>query len=717
VPLALARHERYRVVRLVGQGGMGAVYEAEHLVMQRAVALKVIRSAYTAQAGAVERFRREARVAARLSHPNIVAAFDAEHVGDMHFLVMEYVEGTTLARLVKERGPLPVREACEYVRQAALGLQHAHERGLVHRDVKPGNLMLTPDGTVKVVDFGLAALAPEGGAGGLTETDALMGTPDYMAPEQAEDARTADIRADVYSLGCTLYYLLTGRIPYPAPTLVQKILAHREQALPSLRQTRPEVPRELAGVMARMLAKKPADRYQTPAEVAAALTPFAQPPAAQPPRQRRRVLVAVALAALFVGMVAAGAVVYRIQTDQGELVITTESDDVKVVVTQGGKLVDVIDTKTDKQITLALRSGVYELELKGAPEGLKLNIDKATLTRGKQTLAKIERVEKQPPEPVGEVRRFEGHKGCVWAVAWSGDARRAYSAGEDNLIRVWDTATGAEVGQFEGHQSRVLCLALSPDGRILLSGSSDATVRIWDTASGKELRRLDGVTGPQCWAVAFSPDGKYAIAQAGYNETTVHFGLWEVASGKGLHSYAAQANCVAFHPDGRHVLLGGAAGWLKLLEIDTGRQVRSFEGHTNWVRRVAISADGRRALSVSGGAMYDAPNPQPAENDSTVRCWGLEEGAKSCVFRGHTHSVFAGAFVPGQNRILSGSADKTIRLWDLDTEKEVFRWHVEEPVVCLAASPDGRYALSSGTDGSVRLWRLPDPRSGKRPPG
>jgi hypothetical protein len=448
VPPTLARHERYRVVGLLGQGGMGAVYEAEHLVMQRTVALKVISSAYTARAGAVERFRREARAAARLSHPNIVAAFDAEHVGDTHFLVMEYVEGTNLSRVVKERGPLPVREACDYIRQAALGLQHAHERGMVHRDVKPGNLMLTPDGTVKVVDFGLAALTAERGPGGLTDENAVMGTPDYLAPEQAEDAHGADIRADVYSLGCTLYFLLTGRIPYPAPTVVKKILAHREQALPPLRQTRPDVPPELAGVVARMLAKKPQDRYQTPAEVAAALTPFTQPPAAQPSQKRRRVLAAVALAALFVGMLGAGAVVYRIQTDKGELVITTESDDVKVVVTQGGKLVDVIDTKTDKQITLALRSGVYELELKGAPEGLQLNIDKATLTRGKQTLAKIEQVEKQPPEPVGLVRRFEGHAGDVWAVVWSGDARRAYSAGDDKVIRVWDTQTGAEVGRL-----------------------------------------------------------------------------------------------------------------------------------------------------------------------------------------------------------------------------------------------------------------------------
>src|SRR5262249_43931811 len=181
---------------------MGSVYEAEQIVMRRRVALKVIRRAATASPAALERFGREVRAAARLSHPNIVTAFAAETAGDLHFLVMEYVQGISLASLVNERGPLPVEEACEYVRQAALGLQHAHERGLVHRDVKPGNLIRCSDGTVKILDFGLAALTAEGG-GGLTEANVVMGTPDYMAPEQAEDSHGTDIRADLYGLGCT----------------------------------------------------------------------------------------------------------------------------------------------------------------------------------------------------------------------------------------------------------------------------------------------------------------------------------------------------------------------------------------------------------------------------------------------------------------------------------------------------------------------------------
>jgi tRNA A-37 threonylcarbamoyl transferase component Bud32 len=326
IPSELARHERYRVLRLLGQGGMGSVYEAEQIAMQRRVALKVIRRAYTANPAAVERFRREVRAAALLSHPNIVTAYAAETAGGL-FLVMEYVEGITLGCLVKERGTLLIDEACDYIRQAALGLQHADERGLVHRDIKPDNLIRCSDGTVKILDFGLAALTTERGDG-LTEANVVMGTPDYMAPEQAEDSHGADIRADLYSLGCTLYFLLTGKPPYPEPTALLKVLAHRNRPVPSLRQARPEVPPELATVVECLLAKKPEGRYQTPGEVAAALQPFTRS-AARPRRNTqadnqshldavrtgrggwRRTVALVAVLAVLVTSLTGGAVWWR----------------------------------------------------------------------------------------------------------------------------------------------------------------------------------------------------------------------------------------------------------------------------------------------------------------------------------------------------------------------------------------------------------------------
>ncbi|HEX5272204.1 MAG TPA: serine/threonine-protein kinase, partial [Gemmataceae bacterium] len=333
LPPELRDHPRYRVLTLLGAGGMGAVYKAEHLLMKRVVALKVMNRALVGSAGTVDRFRREFRASALLSHPNIVAAYDAEQAGDVHFLVMEYVEGTDLARRLADRGPLPAAEACDYVRQAARGLQHAHERGMIHRDVKPHNLMLTPDGTIKVLDFGLARLAAESATlvGGMTGQGALLGTVDYLAPEQADDARRADIRSDVYSLGCTLYHLLAGRPPFPQGTVVQKIMAHTNRQPTPLRELRADLPPGLPEVVGRMMAKSPEDRQQTPDEVDASLAPFTSQtvivdPAPVPkkraagPRRRRRLVAAAAGLVALVGIVA-GAAVYRLKTDGRERVV------------------------------------------------------------------------------------------------------------------------------------------------------------------------------------------------------------------------------------------------------------------------------------------------------------------------------------------------------------------------------------------------------------
>jgi serine/threonine protein kinase len=409
IPAELTRHERYRVVRLLGAGGMGAVYEAEHLVMQRPVALKVIRRALTANAAARDRFRREVRAAARLSHPNIVATTDAEDAGETHFLVMEYVEGTDLGRLVQERGPLPVDRACDYIRQAALGLQYAFEKDMVHRDLKPHNLMLTPSplplspasgergrgegvGRVKILDFGLAYFASEvASAASLTGTGMVLGTVDYMAPEQADSARQADIRSDIYSLGCTLYHLLAGQPPFPTGTPIQKVMAHREKKPQPLTELRPDLPEGFMPVLERMMAKNPRHRYRTPAAAALALEAFVLKKRPVPdPRRPWLVIATAVLGILVAGLLGVG--VYRIATDKGELVIQTDNDDVEVIVRKSGKVVKVIDTKTGKHITL--NSGDYELALKEGQEGLKISPDKMTLKRGETVLATITRAGK-----------------------------------------------------------------------------------------------------------------------------------------------------------------------------------------------------------------------------------------------------------------------------------------------------------------------------------
>jgi serine/threonine protein kinase len=282
VPAPLAEHTRYDVERLIGRGGMGDVYKARHRVMERTVALKVINRGLVRKSEVVDRFHREVKAAAQLSHPNIVTAFDADQADDFHFMVMEYVDGVDLSQTVKDRGALPVAEACNYIRQAAIGLQHAHEQGMVHRDIKPHNLMVTDDGTVKVLDFGLASLAPVAlsdtetveGRGNLTAVGSIMGTPDFISPEQAEDARQADIRSDIYSLGATFYFLLSAQPPFDDGSVTAKLKSHALVEPEPLSSLRDDVPDELVAIVSRMMAKDPNERYLTPSQVAGALESF-----------------------------------------------------------------------------------------------------------------------------------------------------------------------------------------------------------------------------------------------------------------------------------------------------------------------------------------------------------------------------------------------------------------------------------------------------------
>jgi len=404
-PPALLEHPRYRVGELLGVGGMGAVYKAEHLLMERPVALKVLNRELIDKPATIERFRREVRAAARLTHPNIVAAFDAEQAGDVHFLVMEYVEGVSLARRCMDQGPLSMAEACDYIRQAALGLQQAHECGMVHRDIKPQNLMLTPSGQVKILDFGLARFVMESAPAGalleaaftpptfhgdgdlprpITHTGIVMGTPDYIAPEQARDSHLADIRADIYSLGCTLYDLLAGHAPFPDGNAGQKVKAHLNRTPQPLKTIRRDLPTGLIKIIERMMAKKPEDRFQSPADVAKALTPFA--PASKKPTGRKKWLLAAALMGFAAALVAA--VVIYVQTDKGRIIIETNDDKIAVMIEKAGG-VKIVDQANKREYHLQpgerdLPSGEYRIEVTEALGGLDFQVKKFELKRGKE---------------------------------------------------------------------------------------------------------------------------------------------------------------------------------------------------------------------------------------------------------------------------------------------------------------------------------------------
>ncbi len=269
---------RYKLINLLGRGEMSAVYLAEHLAMQRRCAIKVLPANRVKDTSYLGRFQREARAVASLDHPNIVRAYDVDQQNEggaeIHFLVMEYVTGTSVEKMVKAKGKLPYVEIADIIRQTAEGLAHAHQAGLIHRDIKPGNLLVDERGTVKLLDLGLARFFKEDDEESLTikHDEKVLGTADYLAPEQAVDSHNVDQRGDIYSLGCTFYFALTGHPPFTDGSLVQRLLAHQTRQPPSIKVDRPDIPDDLLAIVEKMMAKRREDRYQTARELADDLT-------------------------------------------------------------------------------------------------------------------------------------------------------------------------------------------------------------------------------------------------------------------------------------------------------------------------------------------------------------------------------------------------------------------------------------------------------------
>src|SRR6266851_4023517 len=323
----------YTILGKLGQGGMGQVFKAKHDRLDRLVALKIIRQECISQdPHAVRRFQQEAKAAAQLSHPNIIVVYDFNQVENTYYIAMEFVEGVDLHQLVRDCGPLPVPLACHFARQIALGLQHAYKHGMVHRDIKPSNLLLAlpsmdmgvsgfktlpavvhrrqnpvhdsaagsalslrpptehlREGVVKILDMGMALLAHQPSdpdSPRWTRHGTILGTPDFLAPEQALDARQVDIRADLYSLGCTLYFLIVGRPPFAEYPLVKKLMMHQIAKPRSILEVQPDVPREVEQIINKLLAKLPEGRFQTPLELAEALAIHAQSESALAPKRQ-----------------------------------------------------------------------------------------------------------------------------------------------------------------------------------------------------------------------------------------------------------------------------------------------------------------------------------------------------------------------------------------------------------------------------------------------
>lgn len=478
-PLATIRD--YELLAPLGRGGMGVVYRARHMRLDRLVAVKVLPAERMRQPQAVARFHREMKALGNLDHPHIVRAYDAGEAEGKHFLAMELIDGVDLGTLAEREGPLAVADACELVRQAALGLDYAHRNGLVHRDVKPSNLMLDRTGAVKVLDLGLARLleesegetrakpqAAEGSAfqvlsSELTGADQAMGTPDYMAPEQCTHCHAVDARTDVYSLGATLYRLLAGCAPYSGArydTVAKKIAGLTSDPVPALTEHRRDLPSGLVALVHRMLAKDAEQRVATPGEVAMHLTPFcrgqrvvdlaggrAKPQAAGGAGRRWAVAVAAAGAIAWLAPALA-----RVMTPYGELVVEIAEearDDVKIEVQRGSE-VHILGEKPGARWSISLKDGTWQVKLDDSTNLYEIDADKVTMSRGERQVVRVTLRRKAKddvpalstdPRPTAQPREHLGEtEETRLAILDSRDPRTGHLYRRGNMPMSWHEA-------------------------------------------------------------------------------------------------------------------------------------------------------------------------------------------------------------------------------------------------------------------------------------
>ena len=700
----------YEILGELGRGGMGVVYQARQLGFNRIVALKMILSGSHACAEERERFHIEAQAVARLQHPNIVQVHEVgEHEGKP-FFSMEFCPGGELDRKLNAT-PLPPAEAAALVETLAQAVHHAHERGVVHRDLKPANVLLAEDGTPKITDFGLAKRLDEAGR---TQSGSVLGTPSYMAPEQA-GGRSKEIgpATDVYALGAILYGCLTGRPPFQGPsaldTLTQVLTA---DPVPP-RQLQPRTPHDLETICLKCLEKQPARRYATAAELADDLGRWRRGEAvrAQPPslgyllwkqfrRHRAPLTVAAGMIVLLVAVVTTAFVLLLAAWDRAQKNYETADQRRKDVEKKEGELRSALQQKQDaldaeqrtrdrlnKQLSILARSyadrGDAEFRAGNVRDSLNWMLRAYEVAPGTDPL-RPSYFRRIPDRGRSFCRLTLWHDGAVNAASFSPDGRTVVTTSWDRTARLWDAESGKELLRLT-HDAEVWAASFSPDGRTVATASDDKTARLWDAAGGNELHRL-AHDGP-VYAVSFSPDGRTLVTASRDGTARV----WDVAGGTELYRLRHEDAVwgASFSPDGRTIATASRDGTARLWDA-AGKELRPFH-HDGPVNVAWFSPDGRTLLTASG--------------DRTAGLWDVAGGQELQRFP-HDAEVLGASFSPDGRTVVTASYDHTARLWDAASGKELQRFPHDAEVLGASFSPDGRTVVTVSRDKAARLWEV-----------